>query len=152
MAVVAYYIYFLFFVKEDYLSAFIQGIWVLASFFDVSWFFFGLEKFKLTVTINLIVKFVTTICVFLFVHQPQDIWLYCLIMATGSLFSQLALWSYIRQYFSFRLVTWQGMRTHIMPLLTLFIPAIAVSLYKYMDKIMLGLLTTKAQVGFFENA
>ncbi|WP_261804472.1 oligosaccharide flippase family protein [Lactiplantibacillus plantarum] len=72
--------------------------------------------------------------------------------SSGSLFSQLALWPYIRQYFNLRLVTWQGMRTHIMPLLTLFIPAIAVSLYKYMDKIMLGLLTTKAQVGFFENA
>ena len=152
IAVVAYYIYFLFFVKEDFLPAFIQGIWVLASFFDVSWFFFGLEKFKLTVTINLIVKVVTTISVFLFVQQPQDTWLYCLIMAVGSLISQLVLWPYIKQYFNFKLVTWKGMQNHITPLLTLFIPAIAVSLYKYMDKIMLGMLTTKVQVGFFENA
>ena len=152
VAVVAYYVYFLFFVKEDFLPAFIQGIWVLASFFDVSWFFFGLEKFKLTVTINLIIKVVTTVSVFIFVQQPQDTWLYCLIMAAGSLISQLILWPYIKQYVNFKLVTWKGMQNHITPLLTLFIPAIAVSLYKYMDKIMLGMLTTKVQVGFFENA
>ena len=44
------------------------------------------------------------------------------------------------------------MREHIGPLFILFIPAIAVSLYKYMDKIMIGKLSSKTQLGFYENA
>lgn len=44
------------------------------------------------------------------------------------------------------------MRPHIEPLLILFIPAIAVSLYKYMDKIMIGAMSNKTQLGFYENA
>ena len=45
------------------------------------------------------------------------------------------------------------MQVHIKPMLILFIPAIAISLYKYMDKIMLGgLLGSKEQLGFYENA
>lgn len=41
---------------------------------------------------------------------------------------------------------------HLRPLLVLFIPAIAVSLYKYMDKVMIGALSSKAELGFYENA
>lgn len=44
------------------------------------------------------------------------------------------------------------MRKHFKPMVVLFIPVIAVSLYKYMDKIMLGAMCEKAQVGFYENA
>ena len=44
------------------------------------------------------------------------------------------------------------MRVHLKPLLVLFVPAVAVSLYKYMDKIMLGAMTDKVQLGYYENA
>lgn len=152
IAVIAYYVYFFCFVGEDRLCAAIQGLWVIASFFDVSWLFFGLEKFKLTVIRSTVVKIMITISVFLFVHQKEDIWIYCLIMAGGTFISQVILWPFIRQYLDLKTVTLSGARKHIRPLLILFIPAIAVSLYKYMDKIMLGIMTTKLQVGFYENA
>ena len=41
---------------------------------------------------------------------------------------------------------------HIRPMLILFVPTIAVSLYKYMDKIMIGAISSKTQLGFYENA
>ncbi|WMC94529.1 oligosaccharide flippase family protein [Kineothrix sp. MB12-C1] len=43
-------------------------------------------------------------------------------------------------------------KLHLKPLLILFIPTIAVSLYKYMDKIMIGALFNKAELGIYENA
>lgn len=41
---------------------------------------------------------------------------------------------------------------HLKPCIILFIPVIAISLYKKMDKIMLGIMSTKTEVGFYENA
>lgn len=73
-------------------------------------------------------------------------------MAGGTFASQIVLWPFIKKHFDIKLVTWNETKKHIKPLLILFIPAIAVSLYKYMDKIMLGIMTTKTQVGFYENA
>lgn len=152
IATVAYYGYFFFCITDDRSCAAIQGMWVLSSLFDVSWLFFGLEKFKLTVIRSTVIKILTTICVFVFIRSSADVWKYCMIMAGGTLLSQLVLWPFVSQYFDIRLVKWKRAKKHIKPLLMLFIPAIAVSLYKYMDKIMLGIMTTKIQVGFYENA
>ena len=51
------YLVLLSFVVEDNQNIFlIQGIYVFAAIFDINWFFFGIEKFKLTVGRNTHVK------------------------------------------------------------------------------------------------
>lgn len=138
--------------KTDRLYAFIQVAYVLSGLFDVSWFFFGIEKFKLTVMRSTIIKILNVICIFVFVKDADDLWKYCLIMSLGMLISQLTLWIPLRKYVHIVKPSWKEMTIHIKPMLILFIPAIAVSLYKYMDKIMIGALSSKAQLGFYENA
>ena len=134
------------------LYAAIQAFYVLSALFDISWFYFGIEQFKLTVIRNTVIKIITVAAVFALVRTADDIWVYCLIMALGNLISQLTLWLPLRRYVSFVRPDWQHMRPHIRPLLILFIPAVAVSLYKCMDKIMIGSLSSKAQLGYYENA
>ncbi|MDE5947151.1 MAG: flippase [Oscillospiraceae bacterium] len=138
--------------KTDKLFAFIQTAYVLSGLFDVSWFFFGIEKFKLTVMRSTIIKILNVICIFVFVRNSEDLWKYCLIMSLGMLISQLTLWIPLRKYVRIVRPHWKEMTTHLKPMLIFFIPAIAVSLYKYMDKIMIGALSNKTQLGFYENA
>lgn len=137
---------------EHKLYAAIQFFFVLSGLFDISWFYFGIEHFKLTVARNIVIRILNVVCVFVFVHTPDDLWKYCLIMALGNLISQLTLWVPLRKYTKFVRPEWSKMKIHIRPLLILFVPAIAVSLYKYTGKIMIGLLNSKAQLGFYENA
>lgn len=147
------YIAYLFVVNQnEKIYAAIMFIQVLSGLFDISWFYFGIEHFKLTVSINTVVKVVNVICVFVFVKNTKDLWIYCLIMALGALISQIALWFPLNKYVHLVRPQWQIMKTHIKPMLILFIPSIAVSLYKYMDKIMIGVLSNKIQLGFYENA
>lgn len=47
------------------------------------------------------------------------------------LISQISLWFPLNKFVAFQKPTWKKMKPHIEPLLILFIPAIAVSLYKY---------------------
>ena len=49
-------------------------------------------------------------------------------------------------------VTLNDIKQHIKPNLVLFIPVVAISLYKMMDKIMLGSLSNVIEVGYYENA
>ena len=148
----AVYVVYAVFFSEYRIIAFIQFIYILSCFVNIDWFFFGIEEFRLTVTRNSIVKLITVVAIFIFVRDQGDLWKYCLILALGTLIGQAAVWYFLKDYVQFVRPSWEEMKKHIKPLFVLFIPVLAVSLYKYMDKIMLGILSTKTQVGFYENS
>ena len=146
-----YLIYILAFVRENRLIALIQGIYVLSGLLDISWLFFGVEQFRITVTRNIVIRLINLACIFLLVKDRGDLWIYTLIMTLGIALSQGYLWLYIR-----RIVDWyrpklRDLRRHVLPELILFVPIIAVSLYTMMDKVMLGAMSTMNQVGFYEG-
>lgn len=147
------YILFLGMVDKKYwVIAFINIFYVLSALLDISWFFSGLEKFSIIVTRNSIVKLISVMCVLCFVKKQEDIYIYVLIIALSALISQLSVWPFLKKEVVWIRPSWLLMKQHIVPNLILFIPVIAVSLYKIMDKIMIGILSTKEQVGFYENS
>lgn len=149
---VGVYVLYALTVQTDRLLVWIQGAYVLSALFDISWFYFGLEKFKLTVIQSAAVKILTAVCIFVFIRDTGDIWIYCALMAGGMLLGQIVLWFPLRKYVDFTRPRSRELKKHIKPLFVLFVPAIAISLYKYMDKIMLGMISSKTQLGFYENA
>ena len=147
------YIFYVFNFDTEYrLYSLIQIIYLLSYFLDINWFYFGMEQFKLTVTRNIIVKLLSFFSVFIFVRTADDLWKYCVIMSASSLLSQVIIWIFLPRYVSFRLPKLKDIFVHLKPMLILFIPIIAVSLYNIMDKIMVGAISTKAQLGFYENS
>lgn len=152
LALLFFLLYVIFFSSFDKTVAIISILFVISYVLDINWFFFGLEKFKITVTRNTIIKLCTVVCIFLFVKKADDLWLYMLIMALGTVCSQIYLWLNVRKYIHFVRPTFSEMKKHIKPMLILFIPVIAYSIYKVMDKIMLGSLSTVTQLGLYENA
>lgn len=151
-ALAAYFGYVAVFEKNYQNVALIQGIYVFSCMLDISWFFFGMEKFRITVLRNIAVKLVSLACVFIFVKSKTDIWKYTLIMSCSALCSQGYLWFYIKRWVAWRRPRASGMRKHLKAELILFVPIIAVSLYKMMDKIMLEKMSTISQVGYYESA
>lgn len=127
-------------------------MYVISSAFDINWFFFGMEKFKITTIRNASVKLFTIVLIFIFVKTPEDVYKYALIYCSGILISQIIMWISVKKYIIFRKITIEGILSHIKPNLMLFIPVIAVSVYKFMDKIMLGIMATKTEVGLYECA
>lgn len=147
-----YFVYVFGFVKEYQKIALLQGIYVLSGLFDISWLFFGMEKFKITVLRNITIRLINLGCIFLFVRTKSDLWKYTLIMALGILCSQGYLWFYVKRFLDWYKPKAAEMLKHLSPNLILFVPIIAVSLYKMMDKIMLGQMSTITQVGFYESS
>ena len=147
-----YLLYAIFLAKRYRSISLIQGLYVVSAVLDINWLFFGLEKFKLTVIRNFMVKVATLFFIFTFVKNECDVWVYTLIMAAGALISQLCMWAYLPQYIRIKRVTFPEVKKHIRPNFVLFIPVISYSIYKIMDKIMLGNISTVAAVGLYEYA
>jgi O-antigen/teichoic acid export membrane protein len=144
--------YILVFDNQYKLYASIEVLFIISAMLDINWFFFGMEEFKKTITRNTFVKVGNVILIFLLVTSQNDLWKYTLIMAGMTCLSQILLWSFLRKKISFVKINLNDIKKHIKPNLVLFIPVIAISLYKIMDKIMLGGLSNVTEVGYYENA
>lgn len=152
IALMAYFGFIFTFEAENHNIFLIQSIYVLSGMMDISWLFFGLEKFKITVLRNIGVKLLSLGCIFLLVRTSDDLWIYTLIMTLSIFFSQGYLWLYVRRLVGWVRPTIKQMLSHLPAQLVLFVPVISVSLYKMMDKIMLGQMCSYTQVGFYESA
>ena len=155
LTVVIIFIYLFYwkeFVVDNKLIALIQGMYLIGELLDINWFFFGMEQFKLTVIRNAIIKVLTVVAVFALVKDKSDLWVYVLIMALGSFFSISVLWLFVRKYVRFVAFTKEDCLKHMKPLVILFFAILAVSVFSYMDKIMIGKMSNMSQLGYYENA
>ena len=152
LMVITYLIYIILFNIRYKQIAVIQIFYVISSIFDINWFFFGLEKFKITIIRNTIIKIISLVSIFLFVRNSDDLWVYTLILSGSTFLSQIILWPYMKKYVNFTKIKIIDILKHLKPCLILFIPVIAVSIYKIMDKIMLGNMASIVEVGYYENA
>ena len=152
LMIVLYLIYVYCFNNNYKTRALIQIIHLLSCTFDINWFFFGLEKFKITITRNIIIKFFSLFLIFLFVKTKNDLWVYTIIMATSTLASQLVLIPFLLKEIKYYKIKKMDIINHLKPCLLLFVPVIAISLYKIMDKIMLGIMSSVNEVGLYEQA
>lgn len=131
---------------------YIQSLYLIAQLLDVNWFFFGIEKFKITVIRNACIKILTVASIFLFVKQKEDFVKYIFILAFGSALSESVVWLFLKKYIKFVKPNFTTYKKHIFPMMVFFLPSVAVSVYKMMDKIMLGIMSSTLQVGLYENS
>ena len=149
--IILYFLYLVVFNVKYKEIALIQSIYVISCLFDINWFFFGIEKFKLTVTRNTLIKILSLICIILFVKNKNDVWVYTLIVSGSVLLSQLFLWPFVKKYISNVNIKFESVLQHFKPCIKLFLPVIAVAIYKVMDKTMIGWFSNVSEVGFYEN-
>lgn len=148
----AYFIYCFFWVKQDVFVTFLQFFYVVSGCFSINWLMFGLEEFKITTIRNVVVRVGMAVLVFVFVKSRDDLPIYTAILSGGSLVSVLIIWPFALKHIPFHKPTFKGIASHIKPNLILFWPVVAVSLYNIMDKIMLGTMSDKDEVGFYTYA
>lgn len=150
---IAYCIYFLYVADATYKLFFILYLpYILSAVIDINWFYYGLTEFKFTTIRSTIIKILSLILIFVFVKTKDDLGLYFVIMGITYFFSNLLLWTRIRKYVSFYKPTVHEVFVHLKPNLILFIPILAISIYRVMDKIMIKELSNVVENGYYENA
>lgn len=131
----------------------IQTLDIIASIFDISWFFQGIEDFKRTVLRNFLVRLLCVTLIFIFVKSPADLPLYVLCYSGTLFLGNISLWLYMPKYVNKNDINGLNIKKHIRPAVMLFLPQIATSLYTYLDKTMIGYITDNtAEVAYYEQS
>lgn len=126
---------------------------IIAVFFDISWFFQGLEEFGKIVLRNVIFKFINIAYIFAVVRTKDDLILYVIGLTVFSVLSNISLWVYLPKYIT------KVDRADLHPfkdfkvVIGLFIPTIAIQIYTVLDKTMIGIITQDSfENGYYEQA
>lgn len=125
---------------------------IFSIFIDTSWFFMGMERFKITSLINIIVMGIVVALVILFIRHSTDLLLYFMIMSFASFAPSLFLIPFIMRGHYFKLPKFKNVISHFFPVVQYFFPIITVVFYATMNKTMLGIFSTNSAVAYFTNA
>ncbi|MDE6586667.1 MAG: UDP-galactopyranose mutase [Clostridia bacterium] len=150
MAILAY-VLFAVFGGGEYKSVYlIQTLYVASALFDITWLFYGLENFKSVVIRNLIIKIVECILVFCLVKSSEDLWIYTLVLSSSLFLGQAVMLPQV--IFKIKPIKfgWVDVKEHFKPLFVLFIAVVASTLYTVFDKTLLGAMTNKENVAYYE--
>lgn len=119
---------------------------------NLDWCLMGLDEFKPIALRNTAVKLLAAAAVFLFVRKPEDLWVYAFVWSLSTLLGCVSCMFSLRGKVTPVKVTWKEALKHLAPCALLSISVIAVSVYRQMDKVMIGALADMAQTGLYENA
>ena len=116
------------------------------------WCLMGLDIFKPIALRNTFVKSAAAACVFIFVKNQDDLWIYAFVWSLATLLGNLSCAITLKGKVTYRRVSLQETLKHLRPCAVLFISVMAVSVYRRMDKIMVFNIAGKDQNGLYENA
>ncbi|MBS5180518.1 MAG: oligosaccharide flippase family protein, partial [Streptococcus salivarius] len=142
----------LFFPGMQNMVAYILGLSLISKGMDISWLFQGLEDFRRITARNTTVKVLGVVSIFLFVKTPGDLYLYVFLLTFFELLGQLSMWLPARPYIGEPQFDLSYAKKHLKPVILLFLPQVAISLYVTLDRTMLGALSSTNDVGIYDQA
>ncbi len=149
---VSVYIVLIFIAKENKSIYLVQLLYVLSGMFDISWYFYGCEKFKLTTIRSVIARVMVIVGVFTFVKTQNDLFVYTLVLALCFMLEQVSLFCFLFKEVDFVKIKPADIKKHVAPNVKLFIPILALNIYHWADKLMLGVICNQSEVSYYNYA
>lgn len=126
---------------------------LLSAFFDITWYYLGLESFGKVIFKNIIVRIFTIISIFAFVKNDSNTFIYAGIMSIGTLIGNISLWpSLLLKIKYLSIPNNYNFFLYIKKTIIFCIPSIATTIYVNLDKTMLGSFCSADQVGYYSQA
>lgn len=118
-----------------------------------SWFFQGIEKMRYITYLNLGIKLFFTICIFLFIKEESDYWMYPLLQSLGlvgaGIFGQYLL---VKKYkLKFIWISYKSIINTVKANTPIFINRFVPTLYLNTTIFILGFFIDKATLGIFNS-
>ena len=139
--------------REDPVLFLIVSVPVLLNAVGADWFFKGLEEYGYVTFRDTLFRILSIVLLFLLVHSERDYRLYALTTAVAG--GGPAVLNYLnarKKLGGFRDGTVTDWRRHFRPVMTFFMLSVAITIYTSMDVVMLGFLSSDAEVGYYGAA
>lgn len=135
--------------KELYV---INGIGMVLNMFAITWLYNALEQYAYITAVNMIVKVVSLVLMFLLVKQPEDYILYGAITVFASSASYVFNFVYATKFITLKKSGPYDFRVHMKPILRFFAMSAATSVYTNLDVVMLRFMQGNTEVGYYNAA
>ncbi len=147
-------IYFIFslFTKKYKIYFFLSLFSYIGNIININWLFTGLEDFKKVSLRDMAFKIIAFFLIIFFVRGDNSLVKYFILMVSCNFFGSWIFWIMAKNKINNSNIKISGIFSHWKGMLILFIPVLLESLYANMDKVMLGIMRPKSEVGFYENA
>lgn len=130
------------------------GLYILATIIDYTFYFQGEERFIGICVRNTLMRIFTLILIFVLIKSSDDLWIYCIILGLGQFLATLSM------VFSFKKSSFVKIKikdlsafNYIKLAFPYFIPALSVSLFSYLNQVLLGAMgASDAENGFYGQA
>lgn len=129
----------------------ILGIILLTKMIDISWLFTGKEDFKKITLRNTMVKVAGVISIFTFIKSSEDLYLYIFLIVIFDFLGQFVMWIPAKKFIKRPSFDTKIIKKNLHPIVLLFLPQVAISLYVVLDRTLLGLLESYSDVGIYEQ-
>ena len=138
--------------REERMLCIVIGFTIILTSIGMEWFYKALEKYTYITIRSLIFKFIALIAMFLLIHKETDYVIYGAITIFAASASNIFNFINIRKYIDMKPRKSYNLRQHMKPILVLFAVACAGAIYTNLDTVMLGLMTTNEEVGYYNAA
>lgn len=129
----------------------ILGIVLFTKMFDISWLFAGKEDFKKITLRNTVVKVTGVMSIFTFIRSNEDLFLYVFLIVVFDFLGQVVMWIPVKKFIKRPSFNMKIMKKNLHPIVLLFLPQVAISLYVVLDRTLLGFLGSYSDVGIYEQ-
>lgn len=153
LALLTYLILFVFgngLILDKKLSA-IFVLSIVFNFINIDWFYQGEEDYVYIAIRSIIIKFISTAAVILFVRTKQDCGIYALIIALAQGSNYIFNIFHARKFVKFGIKD-ISIKKHLTPLFYISASAFLWSIYSHIDITMLGKMVNKTVAGYYSNA
>lgn len=130
----------------------LQGLALLGSALDISWYFMGVENFRILVVRNTIARLLLLILTFVLVKTADDLWIYIFLTMLAPLLGNLTVWPFLKKEFVPVKLKELNILRHLKPTLLLFLPQITMSIYLSLNKTMLGIMDGVVSAGYYSQS
>ncbi|GAJ26269.1 membrane protein [Liquorilactobacillus sucicola DSM 21376 = JCM 15457] len=150
--VTAFFVFFVLVLSRYQVYFLIAGLSIIACVFDISWFFAGIEDFKVVTLSNFAIKLISLFLIVVFVNSTDDLFKYLFIQAASSVISNVLMFLFLKGKVKLVKVTLGEVFSHFKPAVNYFYGNVAITLYTTLSKTFLGLMVSVAIVGLYSNS
>lgn len=129
----------------------ISGIIILLNFFNVDWFYKGIENYKYISIRGTIIKIISFIAVVLIVKSEDDYLFYAIILCVALAGNYLINFVHIQKYIVYKRYKLE-LGNHIWSILILAASTIATEIYTMLDTVMIEYYYGERYVGLYSNS
>ncbi len=130
----------------------VVSITILLNSIGMEWLYKALEQYTYITIRSILFKFIGLIAMFILVHEQKDYVFYGFITIFATSASNVLNFVNAHKYIERRYIGGYEIRKHLKPIGVFFAMSIAATIYTNIDSVMLGFMTSDADVGYYNAA